>query len=63
MKSLLSLTTGFVLVAQTSLAAPAPAATQAAPTLSPDKTAAKTLATKPSATAPAFNRSDLRRAT
>ena len=63
MKSLLSLTAGFVLIAQTSFAAPAPVAAPTNPTLSPDKTAAKTLATKPSATAPAFNCSDLRRAT
>ena len=61
MKLLLSLTAGLALLAQTSFAAPAPVAAPTA--LTPDKAAAKSLATKPSTTAPAFNCSDLRRAT
>lgn len=60
MKLLLSLTAGLALLAQTSFAAPAPVAAPTA--LTPDKAAAKSLATKPSAVAP-FNCSDLRRAT
>lgn len=62
MKSLLCLTAGFVLIAQNSFAALAPVAAPIAPKLAPDKAPPKTLTSK-SATTPAFNCSDLRRAT
>lgn len=61
MKPLLSLTICSILIAPMSLAAPEPVPAPTA--LAPDKAAARTIATKPSVTTPAFNCSDLRRAT